>query len=538
MGQEAIGESVDGQAGDLSVPADSVGVIDPALLLRLEHAVADILTGPAPGDTVFVELLEAIGTALRWPVGALWQADEADDLHCVATWHTPEFAGTSFVTVTRAATLPRGVGLPGRVWESGRPAWITDVVDDANFPRSVAAASAGLHSAFCFPLRSGATIDGFVEFFSPQRMGLAPTLLMTMTSLGSRIGDALRRQRADAAVRLSEARLRAVLAAALDAIVIADANGVVLEFNPAACATFGYQREEAVGRELADLIIPANLRQQHRAGLARYLRTNKAVVLDRRIEIRGRRSDGLEFPVELTITRIAMPGTPVFAGYLRDLSEKRRTEDELRASRHRVAEAVVTERQRLERDLHDGAQQSLIFLGATLNRARSALPDEPERAAGIIDTALVTLEEAAIELRNLARGIHPSSLTEQGLAAALSDIARRSPVELTMSVLPTHRFPTSVEATAYFVVSEALANVARHAGSKRARVAVTITDDPPARGRMLEVSVSDDGAGRASPIGGTGLRGLADRVALLDGTFDVVSPDGGGTLIRARIPVP
>jgi signal transduction histidine kinase len=153
-----------------------------------------------------------------------------------------------------------------------------------------------------------------------------------------------------------------------------------------------------------------------------------------------------------------------------------------------------------------------------------------------LDSALATLDEAAVELRNLARGIHPSSLTRHGLAAALADIARRSPVELSMEVLPTYRFPASVEATAYFVVSEALTNVARHAGSGRARVALTITDLTTG-GQMLEVTVADEGTGGASTTSGTGLRGLADRVTLLDGTFDVVSPDGGGTLVRARIPL-
>jgi PAS domain S-box-containing protein len=531
---------VDGQTGDLSAAtaaAESVRAVDARLLLRLEHAVADILVGDAPETLVFGQLLEAIGTALRWPVGSVWQAGTSSELHCVATWSASDFDGAPLVEASRTATLPPGVGLPGRVSQSGQSAWITEVVDDENFPRASAAARAGLHTAFCFPLQSGDGIEGLAEFFSPYRMDPAPELLATMASLGSRIGDALRRQRVDHAVRLSEARLRAVLAAALDAVVIADANGVVLEFNPAACATFGYQRDDAVGHELAELIIPPDLRRRHREGLARYLRTEKPRVLDRRIEITGKRADGSVFPVELTITRIAVPGSPVFAGYLRDLSERHRAEEELRASRHRVAEAVVAERQRLERDLHDGAQQRLISLGAALNRARTALPDEPVRAAEILDTALVTLDEAAIELRNLARGIHPSSLTRHGLAAALADIARRSPVELSMSVLPNYRFPASVEATAYFVVSEALTNVARHAGSGQARVALTITDLTTG-GRMLEVTVADDGTGRASAASGTGLRGLADRVALLDGTFDVVSPDGGGTLVRARIPLP
>jgi PAS domain S-box-containing protein len=529
---------VDGQAGEFSAAeaAESVRVVDPGLLLRLEHEVADILASQASGDTVFVELLQAVGTALRWPVGSAWQAQNSAALRCVATSSASEFDGAAFVEASRTAALGPGVGLPGRVWRSGQPAWITDVGDDENFPRAAAAARAGLRTAFCFPLLSADGTEGIAEFFSPHRMDPAPELLATMSSLGSRIGDALRRQRVDNAVRLSEARLRAVLAAALDAVVIADVNGVVLEFNPAACATFGYQREQAVGRELAELIIPPELRARHREGLARYLRTEKPRVLDRRIEINGLRADGSVFPVELTITRIAVPGSPVFAGYLRDLTERHRAEEELRASRHRVAEAVVAERQRLERDLHDGAQQRLISLGAALNRARTALPDQPVRAAEILDSALATLDEAALELRNLARGIHPSSLTRHGLAAALADIARRSPVELSMEALPTYRFPASVEATAYFVVSEALTNVARHAGSGRARVALTITDLTTG-GQMLEVTVADEGTGGASTTSRTGLRGLADRVALLDGTFDVVSPDGGGTLVRARIPL-
>ncbi len=512
-------------------------MVDPALLLRLEHEVGDILAGDASGAAVFVELLRAIGTALRWPVGSVWQADTSSELRCVATWSASEFDSAQFVEESRIASLAPGVGLPGRVWRSRQPAWITDVADDANFPRAVAAANTGLHAAFCFPLLSGDGVEGLAEFFSPHRLDPAPELLATMASLGSRIGDALRRHRVDHAVRLSEARWRAVLAAALDAVVVADGNGVVLEFNPAACAMFGYPREQAVGRELAELIIPPDLRDRHRDGLARYLRTEQPRVLDRRIEITGKRADGSVFPVELTITRVAVPGSPIFAGYVRDLSEKHRAEEELRASRHRVAEAVVAERQRLERDLHDGAQQRLVSLGAALNRARTALPDEPVRAAEILDTAIATLDEAAVELRNLARGIHPSSLTRHGLAAALADIARRSPVELSLNMLPTYRFPASVEATAYFVVSEALTNVARHAGSGRARVALTITDLVPG-GRTLEVTVADDGTGGASATGGTGLRGLADRVALLDGTFDVVSPDGAGTLVRARIPLP
>jgi PAS domain S-box-containing protein len=519
------------------------GQVDPSLLLRLEHAVADILITADFSDGGYPELLAAIGSALNWPVGAVWtvepmaQQGESARLCCVATWQSADSEAGEFITTSRKMTLGLGVGLPGTVWRSGRAAWMADVLTEANFPRATAARRAGLHAAFCFPIVGSDGVEALMEFLARRRIEPEEVLLATMTSLGLRIGDAVRRQRIDAAIRLSEARLRAVLEASLDAIIIADADGVVLEFNPAACATFGYRRDEAIGRELAELIVPPTLRDRHRRGLTRYVRTGKAQALDRRIEIDGMRKDGSVFPVELTITRVADPGHPIFAGYVRDLTERRRVEAELVASRRRVAEAVVAERQRLERDLHDGAQQRLISLGTALARARTVLPDRPDRAAEVLDQAIGTLEDAAIELRNLARGIHPSSLTRYGLGAALADIARRSPVEIVIGGLPDERFPASIEATTYFVVSEALTNVARHAGTAHARVVLNVTN-LDSGSRALDVTVADEGTGGAKADGGTGLRGLADRVALLDGSFEVVSPDGAGTIVRARLPLP
>jgi len=529
---------MDDQSGGLTG-----GQVDPSLLLRLEHAVAEILITADFSVGGYPALLAAIGSALHWPVGTVWTAvptierGEATKLHCVATWQSADADAEEFVKASREMTLGSGVGLPGTVWESGRAAWMADVLTETNFPRATAARGAGLHAAFCFPIVSSDGVEALMEFLARRRIEPEEVLLATMTSLGLRIGDGVRRQRIDAAVRLSEARLRAVLEASLDAIIIADADGVVLEFNPVACAIFGYERKEALGRELAELIVPPKLRDRHRRGLTRYARTAEPQVLDRRIEIDAMRKNGSLFPVELTITRVAIPGRPIFAGYVRDLTERRRVEGELRASRRRVAEAVVAERQRLERDLHDGAQQRLISLGTGLARARTVLPGRPDRAAEILDHAIATLEDAAIELRNLARGIHPSSLTRYGLGAALADIARRSPVEIVIGGISDERFPASIEATTYFLVSEALTNVARHAGTPRARVVLNVTN-LDSGSRALDVVVSDEGTGGASADGGTGLRGLADRVALLDGSFEVVSPDGAGTIVRARLPLP
>src|SRR5919198_216868 len=181
----------------------------------------------------------------------------------------------------------------------------------------------------------------------------------TMRELGSQVGQFVVRRQAEEAVHASESRLRAMLEASLDAVVTMDHRGRVLGWNHAAETIFGYTTEETVGKDMADLIVPPALRPRHRQGLARFLETEEAVVLDRRLELTGMRKDGSEFPVELTITRIALPGPPTFTGFLRDITERRRAEDELRASRARLVEVADAERRRIQRNLHDGAQQRL-----------------------------------------------------------------------------------------------------------------------------------------------------------------------------------
>jgi PAS domain S-box-containing protein len=351
-----------------------------------------------------------------------------------------------------------------------------------------------------------------------------------MASLGRQIGQYIERARANAAVAASEARTRAILEAALECIVTMDEHGCVVEFNPAAERTFGYSRDEIVGREMAELIVPPRLRELHRKGLQRYLDTGNAVVLNRRIEITGMRSDGSEFPVELAITRIPLPGSPIFTGYLRDITERKQSEQELRASRARIVQATDAERRRLERNLHDGAQQRLVALSLSLRLVRTRMDADVGEAAELLDECVAELLGATSELRELARGIHPAILTDRGLDAALKAVAARAPVPVEVTSSVTERLPAQVEAAAYFVVAEALTNVARYAEASRADVRVE------RGGSALTVEVSDDGVGGADHASGSGLRGLGDRLATLDGTLAVVSPPGEGTIVKAVIP--
>jgi signal transduction histidine kinase len=209
-------------------------------------------------------------------------------------------------------------------------------------------------------------------------------------------------------------------------------------------------------------------------------------------------------------------------------AELRARLEELRASRARIVEAGDTERRRLERDLHDGAQQRLVALALTLRLGRDRAADPELRQ--LLDEALAELQTATRELRELARGIHPAILTDRGLPAAVDALAARAPVDVHVMGVPTERLPPPVEAAAYFVVAEALTNVARYAGAGQASVSLS------ERAGMLTVEVSDDGPGGADMKGGSGLRGLADRVAALDGRLEVDSPAGEGTTVRASLP--
>jgi PAS domain S-box-containing protein len=484
-----------------------------------------------------------------------------------------------------------------------------------------------------------------------------------------------------------------ILDAAFESVIAMDADGKIISANRAAARTFGYPVEQMIGRPVAEVIIPPALREAHRAGLARYLRTGRGPIVGRRVEVTAQKADGTEIPVELVVTR---PPSGIFYGHVRDLSGRYATEaalhrladeqaalrrvatavaaradsarlfalvseevgrlleaqaahmfrfdpggsggtivggwalqpehvlpngtcmpldgntasvrvwrtgraarmddyasadgelaqrmqaygvqavvaapiflggslwgavivssmepkpfppdaeermshfaelaaqalanaqahEELAASRARIVQAGDEERRRLERNLHDGAQQRLVSLALMLRLAARRHPEDGELAR-----AGDELAQALQELRELARGIHPAVLTERGLEPAVRALADRSPVPVELDVALTGRLPAPVEVAAYYVVSEALANVAKYAAASAVRVRIWRTADE------ARIEVADDGAGGADPNGGSGLRGLADRVEALGGRLTIDSPPGAGTTLRAEIAV-
>ena len=513
---------------------------DASLLLRLEHAVDDLLASHRDPDRALPGILEAIGTTLGWPLGSVWMW-QGEGLHQVASWSVEHTAGSDsfreFVEYSGQFTFGPGEGLPGKVWVARRALWIDNVDDPVQFPRAPIAQGIGLRSALAFPIGDAhdGEPEGVVELFKDSLLDPDETLLATLASLGHRLGAHIARARAAALARYGEALFRATVASALDAVVVVGSDGLILEFNPAASDIFGWAREEAVGRELPELIVPPSLRAEHRRAWSRHLATGERSILGTRIETVGLRRDGTEIPVELTITEALVDGRRTFTGHLRDLTDRKAAERELLASRRRVVSAGDEARRRIERNLHDGVQQRMVGLALLLGRARSALPADPTHAMDLLDHAVSEISETADELRRLARGIHPAGLTRYGLAAALTDLARRSGPAVSVGTLPEGRFDEIVEVTAYYVVAESVTNALKHAIGAHVEIDGAVLDG------ALVVRVADDGPGGALEMdhasSSSGLAGLRDRVSAVGGALHIRSSPATGTEVVGRLPL-
>lgn len=320
-------------------------------------------------------VLEAVCRTTGWSWGALWVLDADDDgpgpgasphgdgdgrddgdgsaeptLRCAEFWRHPDRPLPEFEAATRALRLRRGVGLPGRVWATARPAWVDDLAAGADLPRGgCAAGRQGVHGALAFPVpaRDGGVL-GVMEFFSRHPRQPDADLLDVMRAIGTQLGRYVERCRGEQALAGSLARNRTVVEAALDAVATIDQRGRVLEWNPAAERMFGHSRGEAVGHDIFELIAPARLRDQHRLALARDLVTGVSPMVGQRVETFAVRRDGEEFPVELAMVRVSGVGPPTFTGFVRDLSERRRADETFASLRAVLQELLVA------RDIQQG----------------------------------------------------------------------------------------------------------------------------------------------------------------------------------------
>jgi PAS domain S-box-containing protein len=444
---------------------------------------------------------------------------------------------------TRATAGPVPGGHLLADWEPGK--W----ADLIGSPR--AARRAAYHrGAWLMPATPRAGIVGVIALIDPARTATdidlaalehaAMVLSVELVRLSS-VSEAELRGQADrerdvaearaVVLAAGEARQRAILEAALDAVISIDRDALVTYVNSAFERMFGYRAEEVIGRELSEKIVPPSLREAHRRGFARYLETGQARILDQRIEMPAMRADGTEFPAEVAVTRTGLSGEAAFTAYVRDITDRQRAERELKASRARLVAASDAARQRVTRDLHDGAQQRLVTTLINLQLAEQRWESNPQRARELLGHALNDARRGIEDLRELAAGLHPAVLTQHGLAAAVSGLAARVPVPVELDV-PEARLPAPVEASLYFCCSEALTNIVKHAHATRAWIRLEVT-----AGQCV-LEVGDDGVGGAhSGSEASGLAGLGDRIGALGGTLDITSPPSRGTVLRAAIPI-
>jgi PAS domain S-box-containing protein len=349
--------------------------------------------------------------------------------------------------------------------------------------------------------------------------------------------------------RTAEQALRereAILAKVGQPVWVTDQAGFFHYANPAALAALGYDdASDLVGHPAHDRVhykypdgtpFPEDdcpLVQARRAGRALQDTDDWLVHKDGSIVRVTYSSAPFELPNGLgsvtAFTDVEEQRRAEQAARERDVAQARA--EELQVARRRIIEAADAARAQLERDLHDGAQQQFVSAVLQLQLAERKAPSDPDGARALRAQAIELASGGLAELRRLASGIHPAILTDRGLGPAVQSLASRLPLPVSVVETPDVRLPAPVEASVYFFVSEALTNVVKHAQAHEATVSIG------AENGGLMVEVSDDGVGGALPAAGSGLRGLGDRVGALDGTLEVESPPGGGTLLRARIPL-
>jgi PAS domain S-box-containing protein len=324
--------------------------------------------------------LESIGRQLDWQLGALWTVSPRDQmLRLVDVWKDDGVEATGFVGLSRRTAFARGEGLPGRAWDLGEPVWSEDVTREEGYTRATVAREAGLSAALAFPVFGEDRVLGAVEFYAREIRAPHPELLRLLRGFGSQLGQFIELKQAETLARESEALKTLIFDTALDAVISIDGKGHVVEFNPAAERIFGYTREDVLGREMAELIIPEGLRDAHRAALRRVVGGAEPRLLGQRLELTGMHADGSEFPIELSITTVAPQGghTALFTGFVRDITSRKDIERE---------RASLLVRERDSRREAEAAQRRTEFIA---------------EVGTVLDTAL-DYQEALQELARIA----------------------------------------------------------------------------------------------------------------------------------------
>ncbi|MDH5587832.1 MAG: ammonium transporter, partial [Nitrospirota bacterium] len=324
-------------------------------LITLMQQVAISANEAQSVHEAFQTSLDLICAFTKWPVAHVYFREDEQRalLTPSALWHldNPEEFHT-FRTLTEKTTFSTGVGLPGRVLAHGRAAWIPDITQDLNFPRAKMAGELGIRGGFAFPLLVGRTVMGVLEFFSRSVETPNPRMLEVMEIIGTQLGRVLERKRGELAREESDARIRGIVETAADAIITINETGIIQSYNSAAEHVFGFSAEEAIGRNVS-VLMPSPYQEEHDGYLQRYLDGYTSTIFGRSRELLGQRKDGSTFPMELAVSETQVGMRRTFTGIVRDISDRKHQEQELREAKERAETAAIAKSQFLATMSHE-----------------------------------------------------------------------------------------------------------------------------------------------------------------------------------------
>ena len=485
-------------------------------------------------------------------------------------WHLDEpDRYAAFRRVTEATPFEPGAGLPGRVAATTAPAWIPDLQADPDFLRARTGEPIGVRAGFAVPLLAGQEVVGILEFFTPEPAPVDQRLLDLVAQVGTELGRVAERKRAEDALRHSEERTRSILAAANDAFIGMDESGVITDWNRSAEVIFGWSQAEAVGRSLAETIVPPAFREAHTEGLKVFLEGGAGPVLGRRIELMALRRDGREFPAELSIWHIATGKKHLFNAFVQDISERKHTEQALAVARDQAMEAsrmksqfLATMSHEIRTPMNGVIGLAELLLGTDL-RPEQRPYAEGLRSAGEALLAVINdiLDFSKIEAGKLVLeevGFEPRHLVDEAMRL-MAPAAHGKGLELVVAYSPD--LPTALTGDPGRL-RQILVNLVSNAVkfTERGQVAVRVSSAGAAVGDWCTVQfeVADTGIGIAPTdqehileafsqadasttrrYGGTGL-GLAicrQLAEAMGGTMTLESRPGRGSTFRVTVPL-
>jgi two-component system sensor histidine kinase/response regulator len=506
--------------------------------------------------------LDEVCRRMEWPVGHVLTVGADERLGSARIWHMED--EPRYAELRRASESMRfeaGVGLPGRVLESGRPLWIMDVTEDVNFPRARQVHDLGVRAALAFPVLLGRKVVAVLEFFSPETAEPDPPLLEVMDAIGTQLARVMERARAEGALKQSELRFRSVAETAHDAIVTSDEAGRIVTWNRAAERLFGHTEEEVRGQPLA-IIIPERLRERHLRGMERVRQGGERHVIGRTVELDGLRRDGSEFPLELSLATWVVGGDRFFTGILRDITERREQAARLAQSERAAVEANRAKSLFLANMSHELRTPLNAILGfVQLLERDPELSSEQRESLAVITRSgehLLGLINNVLSISKIEAGqttLHPVDFSLRRLLSSLRELfgvrAEGRGLELRFEL--AEDLPDSLrgdEGKLRQVLINLIGNAVKFTDAGRVMVRAAWSDG---RGRF---SVEDTGPGiagddlervlqpfvqggaRASEGSGLGLAISRDFVRLLGGELKAESEPGRGSRFSFDVELP